>query len=154
VSRPVSALVPLTADEAANLQRATELMGMSAVHRGIGVTDHTVRAARSGKPVSARSAGLIRTWLASLSLSIGLSACAGTLPVLSTGLDAAKPVIAQACPERTAPCERVLLAYNAGISAYNLAVLAEAVGEDATQLEQQGMASLKSLWAALQDVAK
>lgn len=64
MSRPVSAVVSLTAAETMKLQRAVELMGTCATYRGIGITEHTMRAARMGQPVSERNAGLIRAWLA------------------------------------------------------------------------------------------
>lgn len=87
-----------------------------------------------------------------VSIIVALTGCAQTLPALSSGLDGARQVIAVSCPARTTPCERVLSAYNVGIVAYNNALLAQAVGEDASAFEQQGMAALKQLWAALMQV--
>jgi len=42
--------------------------------------------------------------------------------------------------------------HNAGVKAYNEALLADAVGEDAGPMAEQGMAALKQLWAALMQV--
>jgi len=81
-----------------------------------------------------------------------LSGCAQTLPALSTGLDGARNVIAVSCPARTPPCEASLDAYNKAIVAFNTALLADAVGQDAGPMAEQGMAALKQLWAALMRV--
>lgn len=42
--------------------------------------------------------------------------------------------------------------HNVAVKAYNNALLAEAVGEDASGYEAEGMAALKQLWAALMAV--
>lgn len=81
-----------------------------------------------------------------------LTGCAQTLPALSTGLDGARNVIAVSCPARTPPCETFMSLHNVGVKAYNNALLAEAVGEDASAYEAEGMAALKQLWAALMQV--
>lgn len=88
----------------------------------------------------------------SLTVCVSLAGCAQALPALSSGLDGARQVIAVSCPARTTPCEGVLSAYNVGIVAYNNALLAQAVGEDASGYAEQGMAALKQLWAALMQV--
>lgn len=91
-------------------------------------------------------------WLRTALAAIALTGCAQTLPALSSGLDGARQVVADSCPARTTPCERVLDAYNVGIVAYNNALLAQAVGEDASGYEAEGMAALKQLWAVLMQV--
>jgi hypothetical protein len=62
------------------------------------------------------------------SLLLVLNGCATSpLPVISTGLDAARAGIKSACPNRTDTCEHIVTTFNAAENAYNLAVIAEAV---------------------------
>lgn len=132
------------------LAARVERLGWAPVYRAAKVSDHVMRSAVKGKGISKQAAELIRTYVATL--AVLLAGCAQTLPALSTGLDGARNVIAVSCPARTPPCETFMAIHNVGVKAYNNALLAEAVGEDASAFEAEGMAALKQLWAALMQV--
>jgi hypothetical protein len=71
---------------------------------------------------------------------------------VQSGIDGANQMLRSKCPPGTLdgsePCTTGLRAYNAAVSGYNLALLAEAIGVDSTLAKQQAIAALKDLFAA------
>lgn len=83
-------------------------------------------------------------------LAILLASCATSpLPAISTGLDAARAGIKSACPARTDTCERIVTTFNAAETAYNLAVVAEAVHKDSSALANSALGYLEAVLTAL-----
>lgn len=91
--------------------------------------------------------------LALVMLVTSVMGCATSpLPVLSTGLDAARAGIKSACPARTDRCESIVTTFNAAESAYNLAVIAEAVHKDSSALANSALGYLEAVLTALTGV--
>lgn len=82
-----------------------------------------------------------------------LPGCATSpLPVISTGLDAARAGIKGACPNRTDTCEHIVTTFNAAENAYNLAVIAEAVSKDSSALANSALGYLEAVLTALENI--
>jgi hypothetical protein len=87
------------------------------------------------------------------SLLLVLNGCATSpLPVISTGLDAARAGIKSACPNRTDTCEHIVTTFNAAENAYNLAVIAEAVSKDSSALANSALGYLEAVLTALENI--
>lgn len=85
-----------------------------------------------------------------LVLLVMLTGCATSpLPVISTGLDAARAGIKSACPVRTNRCENWQTTLNAANNFYNLAVIAEAVHKDSSALANSALGYLEAVLTAL-----
>lgn len=85
-----------------------------------------------------------------LVLLVLLTGCATSpLPVISTGLDAARAGIKSACPNRTELCENMQTTLNAANTSYNLAVIAEAVHKDSSALANSALGYLEAVLTAL-----
>jgi hypothetical protein len=79
-----------------------------------------------------------------------LSGCASSpLPLISSGLDAARAGIKSACPARTDTCESIVTTFNSAENAYNLAVIAEAIHKDSSALANSALGYLEAVLTAL-----
>ena len=133
----------ITEEQLADLER--EARDIDAMLQDMSKRDHGGQV--GCKPAAFRRAG---SSILSACTAVLLAGCAQTLPAISTGLDAARAGIKSACPDRTDTCEHIVTTFNAAEQAFNLALLADAVGKDASAYEASAIGYLESVWSALQ----
>lgn len=94
----------------------------------------------------------VREAFAALAVALFLTGCAAALPAVQSGIDGAQNILRARCPPGTVtgtePCTASLAAYNAAVAAFNLALLTDAVGEDATPAIANAVAALKNIYLA------